>query len=90
LLRQSERIYKEREGGNAMLVLGILLIIGGLVGYFYTLNQMGSFEHSLSKVWEYFGALDISSIEIYNKAAIIFVVLGVIFLIIGIVKLAKD
>ncbi|HHX72611.1 MAG TPA: hypothetical protein GX701_06780 [Clostridiales bacterium] len=73
-----------------MLVLGIICIVGGLIGYFYTLHEMKSLEHAFHIVGDYLGVTDTPTLDILNKVSIIVIVLGVIFLIIGIVKMAKN
>jgi len=78
------------KGENPMLALGIIFIVGGLIGYFYTLNEMNSLKYSIDAFGNYLGVMDTPTLDILNKAFIIAAVLGSIFLIIGIVKMIKD
>ena len=68
-----------------MLILGIILTIAGLAGTLYTRNEMASVNYA---VGSFFGSDDASMLETIQMISIIVMVLGSIFLIIGIVKLA--
>jgi len=73
-----------------MLVVGIIFIMAGLAGYFYTVNEMNSLSHSINSVGNYLGVTNTPTLNILNWASIIVAVLGAILLILGIIKLIKD
>ena len=50
-----------------MLVGGIIFIIAGLAGYFYTLNEMNSLRHSIDAVGNYLGATNTPMVDILNR-----------------------
>ena len=73
-----------------MLVVGIIFIIVGLGGYFYTINQMNSISHSIDAVGSYLGVMDTPTLNILNWASIIVAVVGAILLVLGIIRMIKD
>ncbi len=73
-----------------MIVFGIILIIAGIVGYFYTRSEMRSLEYSLESFGHFLGVSDTPMLDILNMISIIAAVLGLILLIVGIVKMVKD
>ena len=73
-----------------MLVVGIIFIIAGLAGYFYTASEMNSLNHSIDAIGHSLGVMNTPMLDILNKASIIIAVLGAILLILGIIKMIKD
>lgn len=73
-----------------MIVIGIIFIIAGLAGYFYSLHEMNTFHYSIQATGNFFGITDNSTLELINRGSIIVGVLGGILLLIGIIKMIKD